>query len=79
MIAFLAALPEFITALPYIFQLAVQLMGIVESFVAWAKENNAKQWISELEDTMDLLRKAKTPDEKKAAAGRLGDILRSLG
>ncbi len=60
-------------------QIAVKMMGLVESFVTWAKENNAKAWISELEDTMDLLRKAKTPDEKKAAAGKIGDIMRGLG
>lgn len=79
MIAFLAALPSFVAALPFMLQLAVQVMGLVESFVTWAKENNAKQWISELEDTMNLLRKAKTPDDKKAAAGKIGDIFRSLG
>ena len=79
MAAFLAALPAFIVALPYIFQLATQIMGLVTRFVAWAKSIDAKKWISELEDTMDLLEKAKTPDEKRDAARRAGDILRSLG
>lgn len=79
MAAFLAALPAFIQALPYLLQLMVKFMSLAEKLVAWAKKNELSKWMENVENKIDLLEKAKTPDEKREAARGLSDILRSLG
>ena len=79
MIAFFTALPAFIKSLPFLFQLLLKLMGICESFVAWAKENKLNQWLDDLERTIDDLEKADSPEKKRAAARGLVGIIRQLG
>jgi biopolymer transport protein ExbB/TolQ len=78
MVAFLAALPSFIAALPYIFQVLVKIMALIERFSAWAKEQNFEAWLNDIEDTIDRLEKAKTPTEKREAARSVVDIIRRL-
>jgi hypothetical protein len=78
MVAFLAALPAFIAALPYIFQLLVKIMALMERFSVWAKEQKFEAWLNEIEDTIDKLEKAKTPEEKRSAARDIVGIIRKL-
>lgn len=81
MVAFLAllqALPAFIQSLPYLFQLMLKLMGVIDSFVAWSKQNNLNAWIDDLEKTIDDLNKADTPEKKRGAARGMVDIIRKL-
>lgn len=79
MVAFLAALPAFIQALPYIFQVAVKVMTLVEKFVLWAEKREFNQWLTECEKTIDQLENAKTPEQKREAARSMVDLIRTLG
>lgn len=54
-------------------------MGLVEKIVAWAEKNEFHKWMEDLELKIDTLEKAKTPDEKRAAASGISDVLKSLG
>lgn len=79
MIALLAALPAFLASLPYLLQVMLKLMNLVEAFVGWAQEKELHVWLSDVEGHIDLLRKAKTPDEKDKAASGIADLIRKLG
>lgn len=74
----MAALSAFLLALPYIFQLLVGFFSLIGKIGKYAKERNLLNWISEMEASIDQLDVAKTPDEKKQAAGRIGDLIRKL-
>jgi hypothetical protein len=76
--ALLGALPALIQALPYLLELLLLLMKSSISLVAWAKENNVKGWIQELESSVDGLLKSKTPQEKWDSAKRFADLIGNL-
>lgn len=78
-LALLAALPAFIQALPYMFQVALKVILVIEKFMNWAAKNNFNQWLNEVEVTIDKLQNAKTSEEKAAAAHSIGDLIRKLG
>lgn len=75
----MASLIAFLQALPYLIQLLVQFMGLVARIASWAQTNSLHKWMENLEDTIDQLEKAKTPDEKRDVARKLSDIIKSFG
>jgi hypothetical protein len=77
-LALLAALPAFIQSLPYLFQVALKLMVLVEKFITWAERREFNQWLSDCEKTLDQLSSAKTPEEKQDAAKATIDLIRKL-
>ncbi len=79
MVAFLAALPAFIAALPALCNLGVQMMTVLQKIVAWAEKNDLNKWLSDVEKAVDQLDAAKTSDEKLAAAKQLSGVIKSLG
>jgi hypothetical protein len=76
--AILQALPAFIQSLPYLFQLLLKIMGIMESFTAWAKQNKLDDWLDDLEVSIDKLAKAETPKDKISVGRDFIDIIRRL-
>lgn len=78
MLAFLAALPAFVAALPTMFQLALKFMSLAETLMAWAGKNNLHQWFDDVEGAIDNLEKAKSADAKTKAAKDLSDIIGKL-
>ncbi len=77
-LAFLQALPAFIASLPYLFQVLLKLISLLEKFVLWAEQKGLNAWLSDLEGTIDKIDQAKTPEEKRSAAKDLALILRKL-
>lgn len=77
-LAFLQALPAFIASLPYLFQVLLKVMNLIEKFVLWADQKGLNLWLEDLEGTIDQLDKAKTPEEKRTAAKDLASIIRKL-
>jgi len=78
MVAFLAALPAFIQALPYIFQVALKMMTLLEKFILWSEKREFNNWLSECERTIDKLDQAQTPEQKREAARSMVDLIRKL-
>lgn len=79
MVAFLAALPAFIQSLPYLFQVALKVMNLLEKFILWTEKREFNAWLSECEKVIDTLDSAKTPEEKRSAARGMVDLIRKLG
>lgn len=77
--AFLAALPAFIQSLPYLFQVALKVMTLLEKLIQWGEKQQLNQWLSDVEKTIDQLESAKTPQEKRAAARSISELIRKLG
>lgn len=69
---------SFLQSLPYLFQIILKFMIVVEKFVTWAKDKNLSGWIDELEGTIDELTQADTPEKKRNSAGKIGDLIRRL-
>jgi hypothetical protein len=77
-LAVLAALPAFIQALPYIFQVTLKIMTLTEKFIQWSQKQEFNKFLSDCEATIDKLSAAKTPEEKQDAAKSMVDLLRTL-
>lgn len=78
-VAFLSAIPAFIQSLPYLFQVALKVMTLVEKFISWSQKREFNQFLTDCEATIDKLESAKTPEEKRNAARDLVGIIRKLG
>jgi len=77
--AFLAAIPAFIAALPALIQLGVQVMTLAVKFIDWAQKNELHKWLKDVENSMDDLKDAKTPEQKISAARSITDLISKLG
>lgn len=77
-IALIQALPSFFQALPYLCQVALKAIQVVERLEKWVKENKIEDRIRDIESATDQLEKAKTPDEKWDSAGKFVDIIRRI-
>jgi hypothetical protein len=78
-LALLTALPAFIQALPYIFQVTLKIMTLFEKLIDWTQRRDFNNWLSECEKTIDKLDQAQTAEEKRAAARGIVDLIRKLG
>ncbi len=67
-----------ITALPELFKLLNRLGNVVERFMKYSEQNNINKWITDLEDSIDKLEKASTPEEKLDAAQSIVSAVRNL-
>lgn len=63
-IAFLQALPKIIL--------------LIERIGAWMIEKKFNAWLDQIEETIDKLEKADTPEKKRDAARNLVSIVRNL-
>lgn len=70
-LALIQALPEFLS-------LMNQLSKAVLGFMEWAKTNDLKGWVNDLEASVDKLKKAKSSDDKVAAVQSLLGSVRRL-
>lgn len=71
-LSLLAALPEFLKALPALIQLLLKFMLLVEKL-------GTSKWLADCEATIDKLDTAKTPEQKRDAARGMVDLIRKLG
>ncbi len=71
LIAFIRTLPEFL-------KLLGQLAGLMNRFLDWSKQQGVNKWLSDLEERMDQLEAAKTPEEKLDAAQNLVKSIRHI-
>lgn len=78
-LALLAALPAFIQALPYIFQVMLKVMTLLEKFILWAEKREFNGWLDDVEKTIDKLDGAQTPEQKREAARSMVELIRKLG
>ncbi len=69
----------FISALPMLLSLISRLGTVLDSLATYAKENDLNRWIDDLEKSTDLLTRAKTSEEKLAAAQALVKTIRNMG
>lgn len=74
----LAAIPALIQSLPYLFQVALKIINLLEKLIAWTQKREFNNWLSECEATIDKLDQAKTPEERRSAAKSLVDLIRKL-
>ncbi len=65
-------------SLPEILKLLNRLGDLTDRFLKWSNANNLNGWINNLEAHIDALEKAKTQDEKFAAAAGLASSIRNL-
>ena len=66
-----AGLVAFLQALPKLIDLAIRI-GI------WLTEKKVLGWLDELQETMDKLDEADTPEKKRAVARNLSRLIRRL-
>ena len=78
-LAFLGAIPAFIQSLPYLFQVALKVMTLVEKMIEWSMRQDFNNWLNDVEVTIDKLDAAKTPEQKREAAKSIVDLVRKLG
>lgn len=69
----------FFQALPAFLQLISQLGNVMDKLLKAAEKNSLNQWLDNLEKEINGLEKAKSPEEKLAAATALGRIIRGIG
>jgi len=61
-----------------IIRLIPQLIALIGKFSEYVKKSKLEAWLSDLDQTIDHLEKAKTSQEKIDAAKRLADLTRRL-
>lgn len=71
LIAFLQALPEFL-------KLMNRMGDLLDRFVKWSHDNNVSGWIDSLEQSINKLEQAKTPEDKLNAAHDLVGLIRGV-
>lgn len=78
-LALVQALPAFFQSLPYLCQIALKMITVMEKLVEYSKKRDLLKMFDDIEGGIDKLDGAKTPDEKKAAARDMVNIIGKLG
>lgn len=61
-----------------VLSLIPRILDLFNTLAAYIKEKNLEAWVSDLETTVDNLKKAQTPQDKLAAASSIADLIRKL-
>lgn len=78
LLAFLGLLPKILATAPEVIILVNRLLDAASGIKNLIGEQQLKSWISDLENTIDDLKKAQTPDDKLKVARDLSRLINGL-
>jgi hypothetical protein len=77
-LAFLNLLPKIISTAPDVFSLVNRLLDLASTIKKEIGQEQLNKWMEETEKTIDQLKKSETPEQKRAVAANLVNLIRRL-